>query len=141
VTLPDGQLALVAPGETTPRRTRINGVDMEGPAIRFIQMSANLQEFSGLGLTDISGVVTFAESAAFSLRRSPDQVVHLMTNTGCHLTAEWMGGSIRHVEVLDLNHQWIDVTKASQHGSLPVELVNAWKECNQRNLIEFRINA
>src|SRR6185295_5321990 len=34
VSLPDGSLALVAPGETTPKQATVNGLDVEGSGIR-----------------------------------------------------------------------------------------------------------
>ena len=141
VTLPDDRLAFVAPGETAPRRIRINGIEMKGTAIRYIQIATNLTEFSGLGITDIVDIVSFSEPASFCLKRAPDHVIHLTTNTGCHLNDEWMGSPIRHIEVKDLDDHWLDVTTSVQNNSLPVELVNSWKEINQRNLVEFRINA
>jgi hypothetical protein len=141
VRLPGDRLALVAPGETAPRHAALHGFDVYGPKIRYCQMSTNLDEVSGLGPTHISGVATFDQPAAFRLNRTPDKVIHLLTHTGVQLEEKWMGGPARRIEAKDLDNHWSDVTEDCQHGSLPVGLVDAWKEHNQRSMVEFRINA
>jgi hypothetical protein len=141
ISLPDAKIALVAPGETAPRCATLNGVDVQGPGIRYVQMSTNLDEICGLGLTELSGVATFSEPALFRLKRTSEGVIHLTTNKGISLRDEWTGGSIRRIEALTLDHQWLEVTADCRHGSLPGELVDVWKERNQRSLVEFRANA
>jgi hypothetical protein len=140
VRLPGDVHALVAPGETTPKQVSLQGIDLRGPKLRYCQVSANLDEFSALGLTHIAGVAAFDQPAAFRLRRTLDQGIHVLTHTGVHLEDGWMGGPARRIEVRDLDHHWSDVTEDCQHGSIPIGLVEAWKERNQQSMVEFRIN-
>ena len=141
VTLPDGKLALVAPGETTLKDATIHRTAVHGPAIRYVQMSPDLDEICGLGLTHIAGIASFSESASFRFKRTPDREIHLTTNTGVDLNENWIGVPARLVEVKDLQDRWLDVTERCHNGSIPVEEVNVWKQRNQRSLVEFRINA
>src|SRR6185503_13434894 len=86
VTLPDGRQALVAPGESTPKRAVLNGVDIEGSCLRYIQMTNDLNEVCGLGPTQVAGVATFSGSSTFHLKRTPDGEIRVKTNTGISLT-------------------------------------------------------
>ena len=141
VSLPDGRLALVAPGETTPKRATLHGVEVEGTFIRYFQMTPNLNEVCGLGLTHISGVATFDNSAAFRLRRSSNGEFLVTTNTGISLTAQWLGGQARRIEALTLDNLWLDITTQCQRSSIPHHVVQEWSERNQRTLVDFRVSA
>jgi hypothetical protein len=140
VTLPDGRLALVAPGETTPKHVTLNGVEIEGKYVRYVQITKDLSEVCGLGLTRISGLATFSEPGTFRLKRTHDGTISVTTNTGISLTDQWLGGPARRIEALTLDNHWQDVTAQCQHGSLPIEVVQEWTERNQRTLVDFRIN-
>jgi hypothetical protein len=141
VTLPAGRLALIAPGETAPKRARLNGAELEGKCIRYVQMTEDLNEVCGLGLTRLSGLASFSEPGAFRLRRTPDGVIRVTTNTGISLAEQWLGRPTRRIEALTLDNQWLEVTADCRNGSIPVEVVQQWKERNQRTSIDFRINA
>ena len=54
-TLPDGSLALVAPGETTPKHATVNGVEVEGINMRYVQVSNDLNEISWPGSNSYQG--------------------------------------------------------------------------------------
>lgn len=140
VSLPDGSLALIAPGETMPKRATVNGMDVDGPRMRYVQASKDLNEICGLGLTHIAGLVSFDEPATFRLKRSSNNIFNVTTNTGFKLTDEWMGEPLRCIEAQTLRHQWIDVTAQCQGSSIPLPVVRAWQERNQRTLVDFRIS-
>jgi hypothetical protein len=140
ISLPDEKTALVAPGETTPARATLNGVEVEGIGIRYVQLANDLNEISGLGLTQISGLATFSEPATVRLKRSPDGTIRLTTNTGLSLTNQWLGGDTRCIEALTLDNQWLDVTTQCQDGSIPTQVVRKWSDRNQRTLVDFRIS-
>lgn len=140
VALPDGRLALVAPGETMPRHATLNGIDMEGPCIRYFQINKDLDEIAGLGLIHISGLATFDEPATFRLKRLSDGTIRITTNTGISLTNQWVGGDARSIEVLTLANQWLDITDQCPSGSIPPHLAQEWSNRNQRTLVDFRIS-
>ena len=140
ISLPDGSMALVAPGETTPKHVHVNGVDVDGIQLRYVRMGRDLHEIDGLGLTQISGVATFSEPAAFRLKRISNGQVRLTTNTGISLTNEWLHGDTRCIETLSVGNQWLDVTDRCQAGSIPTQLVKEWSDRNQRTLVDFRIS-
>jgi hypothetical protein len=140
MTLPDGSSALVALGETIPKHVTVNGFDAEGSRIRFFQISMDSSEISGLGLTHISGLATFYEPATFRLRRISNSTIHVRTNTGMSLTDQWVRGDARCIEVLTLDHQWVDVTHYCQRGAIPTQVVQEWSDRNQRTLVDFRID-
>lgn len=139
ISLPHESMALVAPGETTPRYVKVNGVEVEGSSLRYVRMSKDLSEIDGLGLTQISGVATFAEPAAFRLRRISHGQVRLTSNTGISFTDQWLHGGARCIETLSVDNQWLNVTDQCQAGSIPTQLVKEWSERNQRTLVNFRI--
>ena len=141
MTLPDGRLALVAPGETTPQHVTLNGVEIEGKCVRYVQMTTDLNEVCGLGLTHISGLATFSEPGTFRLKRTLDGTIRVTTDTGILLADQWLGRPARQIEALTLDNQWQDVTAHCQHGSIPNEVVREWTERNQRTLVDFRVNA
>ena len=140
VSLPDGSLALIAPGETMPKRARVNGLDVEGPRMRYVKASKDLNEICGLGLTQIAGLVSFDEPATFRLKGSSKNTVNLTTNTGLRFTDQWMSESVRCIEAETLEHQWIDVTAQCQGPYIPAKVVQEWTERNQRILVDFRIS-
>jgi hypothetical protein len=139
VNLPDQSIALVAPGETTPKQTNVHGVSVEGTHLRYIRMSRNLNEVQGMGVSQISEVASFAEPATFSLRRTPDDSVRVTTDTGVSLATQWLHGEARCIEALTPAHQWLNVTDRCQSGSIPAQLVKEWADHNQRSLVTFRI--
>jgi hypothetical protein len=141
VTLPDDRTAIVAPGETTPKRIAINGIDLEGSRIRYAQMTKDMSEICGLGITHITEIASFSGPATFRLKRESNTAIHVTTNTGISLTEGWMQGQARRIEVQTLNHQWMDITALCQNSSIPQQLVQEWSDRNQRTLVEFRINA
>ncbi len=51
ISFPDGRSAVVAPGETMPKHVTVNGIEAEGKGIRTVQVSKDLNEISGLGVT------------------------------------------------------------------------------------------
>jgi hypothetical protein len=140
VSLPDQKMALVAPGETTPKRASINGLEVEGNQLRYIQASNDLNEICGLGITHLADRATFAEPATFRLRRSSNGTLHATTDTGLSLTYQWLGGWARCIEVHTLDQRWQDVTAQCNGSSIPLPLVQEWSERNQRTLVDFRIN-
>jgi hypothetical protein len=115
-------------------------MEVEGQRIRYIQASKNLNEICGLGVTNLSGLVTFSEPATFRLKRTSDSVTRLTTNTGISFTDQWLGGEARCIEALTLDTQWLDVTDRCQAGSIPAQLVQEWSNRNQRTLVDFRIS-
>jgi hypothetical protein len=140
VSLPDGAMALVAPGETTPKRASLNGLEVEGNPLRYVHASSDLNEISGLGVTHLAGLATFDEPATFRLKRSSNGTLHVRTNTGLSLTDQWLGGQARRIEVHTLDQGWQDVTAQCQGSSIPLPLVQEWSERSQRTLVDFRIN-
>jgi hypothetical protein len=140
VSLPDGKLALVAPGGTTPMHIIVNGFEVQGNPLRYVQMSEDLNEICGLGLTHIAGAVAFQEPATFRLKRTANGNVHIVTNTGFSISDQWLGGYARRVETLTLDNQWRDVTVHCQSNSIPLPLVKEWSGRNQRTLVDFRIS-
>jgi hypothetical protein len=140
VTLPDGKVALVAPGETTPNHATVNGLDIEGIDIRYVQVSNDANEISGLGVTHLTGIATFDKPATFRLQRLADGSIRVTTNTGISLNDQWLNGGVRQIEALSLDKQWQDVTAHCQSGSIPTELVRKWSDRNQRTLVDFRVS-
>jgi hypothetical protein len=140
ISLPDGTMAIVAPGETTPKRVSINGLDVEGNHLRYVQASSDLNEICGLGVTQLAGLATFEEPAMFRLKRSSNGTMNMRTNTGLSLTDQWLGGPARGIEVKTLDESWQDVTAQCQGSSIPLGLVQEWSERNQRTLVDFRIS-
>ena len=139
VALPDGRLAWVAPGETMPNYATLSGIDVEGPCMRYLQISKDLDEIAGLGVTHISGLATFDEPATFRLKRLSDGTIHITTNTGISLTNQWVGGDARCIEVLTLANQWLDITDQCPPNSISPHLLQEWSNRNQRTLVDFRI--
>src|SRR5215213_7917149 len=82
VTLPDGKAALVAPGETTPRRATIHGLEVEGMGLRYVQVSGDANQICGLGVTHIQGIASFGQPATFRLQRSSGDSIRMTTDTG-----------------------------------------------------------
>lgn len=141
VGLPDGRTSFVAPGETTPRRISMNGIDLEGTRVRYAQMTADLNEVCGLGITHIAAIATFSAPATFRLRRESNGSIRVTTNTGISLTDKWLHGGAHCIEARALDHQWVDVTALCPNGSIPLQVVQEWSDRNQRTLVDFRINA
>jgi hypothetical protein len=141
ISLPDGSLALVAPGETTPKHAIVHGLEVDGIGVRYARVSHDSNEIYGLGLTHIQGIATFDKPATFRLKRSSENTIHITTNTGLSLMDQWLNGQARCIETLTLDNQWLDVTTRCQSGSIPTHLVQEWSDHNQRTLVEFRINA
>jgi hypothetical protein len=140
LTLPDGSLALVAPGETTPKHATVHGLEVEGSAIRYIRVSNDLNEISALGVTHITGIAAFEKPATFRLKRTSQGTIRVTTNTAFSLNDQWLNGPSRHIDALTLDHQWLDVTDQCRAGSIPTQLVQDWSARNQRTLVDFRIS-
>jgi len=140
LTLPDGSSALVAPGETTPKHATVHGLDVEGSGMRYIRVSNDLNEISGLGVTHITGIAAFEKPATFRLKRTPEGTIRVTTNTGFSLSDPWLNGPSRRIEGLTLDKQWQDVTAQCKQDSIPAQLVQEWSERNQRTLVDFRIS-
>ena len=139
VNLPDQSMTLVAPGETTPKKTNVHGVNVEGTQLRYIRMSQDLNEVQGLGLTQISGIASFSEPATCRLRRMSDESIQGTTDTGISLSTQWLHGEAHRIEALTLDHQWVDITDQCPIGSIPTQVVKEWSERNQRTLVTFRM--
>ena len=140
VSLPGGSFALIAPGETMPKRATVNGMDVEGPRMRFVQASKDSKEICGLGLTHIGGIASFDGPATFRLKRYSSKTINVTTNTGISLNDQWISESIRCIEAQTLDHHWVDVTNQCQGSSIPNKVVQEWTERNQRTLVDFRIS-
>ncbi|HKY54222.1 MAG TPA: DUF2264 domain-containing protein, partial [Anaerolineales bacterium] len=140
ISLPDGKSALVAPGETVPKRARVNGVEIEGGRMRYFQISENLDEICGLGLTNIAEIASFHEPAIFRFKRISESSIRVSTNTGISMNEQWLSGQAQRIEALTLDNQWLDVTAQCQGLSIPLQVVNEWSERNQRTLVDFRIS-
>jgi hypothetical protein len=140
VTLPDSRVAFVAPGETTPKQISMHGVELEGPRLRYAQMTTNLNEVCGLGITNVAGIASFSGPATFRLKRASSGAIHVQTNVGISLTDQWLRGRAHCIEALTLDNQWRDVTAFCQNGSIPLQVVREWSDRNQRTLVNFRIN-
>ena len=140
LTLPDGSLALVAPGETTPKHATVHGLDVEGSGMRYVRVSDDLNEISGLGITHIAGIVTFDQRATSRLKRTPPDSIRVTTNTGFSLNNQWLNGQSGRVDAFTLDNQWQDVTAQCKQDAIPAQLVQEWSERNQRTLVDFRIS-
>jgi hypothetical protein len=141
VSLPDGRVAFVALGETRPNRITIQGIDMEGARLRYAQMTTDLNELCGLGVTQMAGIARFSAPATFRLKRQPNGSIRVTTNTGISLADQWLRGGVHCIEVKAPDQQWVDVTTLCSNGSIPPEVVQEWSDRSQRTLVEFRINA
>jgi hypothetical protein len=141
VNLPDGRLAFAAPGETTPKRIQINGIELEGKAMRYAQMTTDLDEICGLGLSRVAEIATFSSPATFRLKRASNGTTRVTTDAGITLTDQWLRGQVHCIEALTLDNQWVDVTDQCQSGSISPQVVQEWSDRNQRTLVDFRINA
>jgi hypothetical protein len=137
----DERMALVAPGETTPKQATVNGITLKGPGIRYAQVTKDGNEISGLGVTQLTGITSFDTPAAFRLRRGADNTSYLTTSTGFSLSDQWLRGQTRCVEVRTQDNQWRDITEHFQHNSISTPLVQEWSERNQRTLVDLRIRA
>jgi hypothetical protein len=140
VSLPDGGMACIAPGETTPNWITMNGVDLEGARLRYARMTIDLSEICGLGVTHIARVARFSGPAAFRLRRASNGTVLVTTNTGVELTDHWLQGQARCIEVQSPGNQWVDVSARCPNGVISLQVVQEWSDRNQRTFVEFRIN-
>lgn len=140
ISFPDGRSAFVAPGETTPKRVSINGIEVAGKSLRYVQTSQDSNEICGLGVTDVADIVNFQEPATFQLKRDVEGTIHLNTNTGFSLAESWMKNPMRQAEVMTLDHKWQDITAQCQLNSVPLQLVKERSDRNQRTLVNFRIS-
>ncbi len=140
VSLPDGSKAFIALGDNTPRSVSVDGVQIEGEGLRFVKLSADRGEAGGLGVTSIEGIVSFVSPATFSLRREAEGVIYIITNVGASLEADWLGGTIRQVEVLSLAGEWVDVSGQCIGNSVLAARVREWSDRNDRTLVEFRLH-
>jgi hypothetical protein len=140
IRMPGQRMAFIAPGETTPKYATVNGIDIEGINMRYVQLTKDLNEICGLGLTQISGVATFFEPATFRLKRISNREVRVTTNTGISLTDQWLPAPPRRIEALTLDNQWLDVTTECPGSSIPNNVVQEWRERNQRILVDFWIH-
>ena len=138
--LSDGTSALVAPGETTPKHTTINGVEVEGKQLRYIQMSKDLNEICGSKLTHIASIASFNEPATFRLKRTSQSSIRVTTNTGLTIADQWLGGNAQCIETRTSDNQWLDVTSQCQNNSIPTQVVQEYSERNQRTLVDFRMS-
>jgi len=141
ISLPDGSRALVAPGETTPKHTTVQGLEVDGIGMRYVRVSNDSNEICGLGLTHIQGIATFDKPAIFRLKRSFENTIRITTNTGLSLIDQWLNGEAGRIEVLTLDNQWLDMTARCPSGSISSQLVQEWSDRNQRTLVDFRLNA
>lgn len=137
--LPNQKMALVAPGETTPKQVSVNGMDVEGVRLRYLQVSQDWSEVCGLGVTRLSELATFSEPATFRLKRASNREIHLTINTGISLKEEWLKREARCVEVKMLDNVWMDVTDRCSSNSIPSQLVQEYSDRSQRTLVDFRI--
>jgi hypothetical protein len=132
--------ALVAPGATTPKHATIHGIDFEGIDMRYVQVSKDLDDICGLGVIHIPGLIRFYGPATFHVERIQPRAIRVTTNAGFSLNEDWLGGPARCIEVLSLDHQWLDITDQSHSDSIPPPLVEEWSNRNQRSLVDFRIS-
>src|SRR6185503_9243103 len=92
VSFPDGTMAVVTPGETTPKRVSLNGLAVEGNHLRYVQASKDLNEICGLGITQLAGLAAFDEPATFRLKRSSNGTLMLRRIPGYHSSINgWVG--------------------------------------------------
>jgi hypothetical protein len=108
--------------------------------MRYVQVSNDLNEISGLGLINIKGIATFDKPATFHVKHRSQNATRITTNTGLSLTNQWLNGRVRCIEAFALDNQWLDVTARCQSGSIPTQLVQEWSDRNQRTLVDFRIS-
>jgi hypothetical protein len=141
IRLPDEKIGVVATGETTPSHVNAHGLDIEGIRLRYIRVSKDLDKIDGLGVIQIAGVARFHQPAIFGLKKTSEKEVRLTTNTGVSFEPEWLNGKARCIEVMSLDHKWLDVTDGCEPSSIPTPLVKQWAERNQRTLAEFRITS
>ena len=138
LTLPDGKEAFIAVGETIPIAPRLQGREIEGEAVRYVQISRGLDEVCGSGPTSISGIAAFSEPGTFRLKRTLDEI-RVTTNTGVSIHEAWLARGAQSICVLTSANEWQDVTASCQERAIPRDVVREWTERNQRTLIEFQI--
>ena len=141
VTLPDGEMAFVAAGETVPTTVTLGRIKFGGAGVRYARLKPDLSEACGLGLTRVAGMASFSGPATFRLTREAGHTARVTTDAGLWLEAEWLGGAARRIEVRTLEDDWIDVTGRCEPNAIPVELVREWSGRNERTLVDFRVSA
>jgi hypothetical protein len=139
VNLPDGRSVLAALGETAPGHATINQLEVEGKQLRYIQMTQDVNEICGLGITRIAGIANFSGPATVRIKRARAGAIQVITNTGVTFTNQWLSGPVQCIEARTLDNQWVDVTARCENGSIPSQVVEAWSQRNQRTLVNFRI--
>ncbi|MFL5805723.1 MAG: DUF2264 domain-containing protein [Roseiflexaceae bacterium] len=137
LTLPDGERAFVALGDTPPRSVQLAGHTIEGQ-LRIIRIQTDASALCGLGLTRVAGVAELAAPGTLALVRQPDGAVHITTDVGVALAPAWLGGAPGRIEALTLAGEWAEVSQPDATG-ITSELVAQWSRRNQRKLVTFRI--
>jgi hypothetical protein len=138
VTLPDGGRAFVGVGDQLPAAVTLAGVEFVGPAVRHASVMDGLDRVSGVGVTEVAGVAACDAPASLRLERTAG-VVYGTTDAGLTLVEAWLGGPIRAAALRAQDGSWQDVSERCGGYSLPGALVREWAECQQRSLVEFRL--
>jgi len=132
VTGPDGAEALVALDSRPPAACTLGATSFYGSALRYARLLPDGRGCSGLGVSEVQGMVAFDAPATFGLERQPDGTVHLTTDTGAALEAAWLSSPFTRVEARTLAGAWEGVPNCAG------EVVRAWRPRTERQLIEFR---
>ena len=140
ITLPDGEEAFVALGDAPPQSASLGKLSFEGDGLRCVRVSRDASRISGLGLKEVAGIASLSAPGTLQLMREAGNVVHVTTDVGFSLAAEWLGGPARRIEALALGGEWTDVTDDCRGAVIPPEVVRLWSRQNERSLVTFRLS-
>ena len=108
--------------------------------MRIVRLKKDRSWLCALNLQHAEGIADLETPGILELRRDASGEVKVTTNRGLAFQAAWLGGSLRKVEVWDIQGGWVDAGKGEGDFSLPGSLVREWADRNERSLVSFRIS-
>jgi hypothetical protein len=109
--------------------------------MRCLRIGRDANYVCGLGVSNLSGIVSLTNPGTLRLIRNEDRTVLVTTDAGLSLTRDWLGGTAQRIEVLTLDDEWMDVTNKCHDNNIPPELVQACSQAQERVLVQFGLTS
>jgi hypothetical protein len=90
-----------------------------GEGMRCLRIGRDATYVCGLGVSNLSGIVSLTNPGTLRLIRNEDRTVLVTTDAGLSLTRDWLGGTAQRIEVLTLDDEWMDVTHKCHDNNIP----------------------
>lgn len=143
--LPDGSAVFCTNANRLPQQVTLGALNATGEGIRALLVSQDGSYIMAAGVNTIASICELERTGTIRLQRIAFNTVHVTTNVGVRLNADWLSVAPANPPLTGLAVQgaegsWVELETERAEPVISRAVVNEWSERIERAYLKFRVN-